>query len=548
MNPLLLSSKPVQKPLAVPLKAKDAPQNPPIRNNNDIEKANEKPVKRQDNIEFADFLPKTEPDANLQNIVSDVAKPEIVSDVPKSEILHVENADIEIDGSLQANVVASEQDGVDVNAVIAPNLNVEVKPDNNSTIKPTHNAEASIKNETSDLPIANQPSRVQPQVQGETAPVDADDAKNLVLNVIDKLKSLAPEALQKIGVSPNEIGKITNALKNLVADINNNGLSADSKNIVAKLQTILQQVTDAKSVLNGFANASQKLTPDDVEAIAKLFAGKDVETRVAEVKSAEKTIQTQNDAPMQKAVIPNKYAGRYDAANGNADNIANADGEEAKSQARTIAVYDSAKSALTSNQATPQTLSSLDRVVEQSPLDFLNQIKTNASGQSLLTDGQDNNIVLKLATQNGRLPQNLPLNSLAFQISKQFNKGGNEFQIRLDPAELGRININLSFKKGGSLKAHMVVERSDVFELLQRDARALERALSEAGFEGENIEVEFSLDKNANDNNNKSFNDEVLEQNDNNNKNSSSEDEEIIEMTAEYIPLHVRSTSVDRKI
>src|SRR5690606_19533254 len=48
----------------------------------------------------------------------------------------------------------------------------------------------------------------------------------------------------------------------------------------------------------------------------------------------------------------------------------------------------------------------------------------------------------------------------------------------------------------GNLHARLTVERSETLDLLQRDARALERALSQAGLDGAKTSLEFSLKQN----------------------------------------------------
>lgn len=58
--------------------------------------------------------------------------------------------------------------------------------------------------------------------------------------------------------------------------------------------------------------------------------------------------------------------------------------------------------------------------------------------------------------------------------------GKKRLEIRLDPPELGRVDVHLRFS-GDSVQARLVVEHQDTFDLLQRDARALERALQNAG-------------------------------------------------------------------
>ncbi|MBY0296452.1 MAG: flagellar hook-length control protein FliK [Methylobacterium sp.] len=71
--------------------------------------------------------------------------------------------------------------------------------------------------------------------------------------------------------------------------------------------------------------------------------------------------------------------------------------------------------------------------------------------------------------------------------------GSNRFEIRLDPADLGRIDVSLDIDREHRAKAHLVVERPETLALLQRDARNLEQALAQAGFDATEAAVSFSL-------------------------------------------------------
>lgn len=87
---------------------------------------------------------------------------------------------------------------------------------------------------------------------------------------------------------------------------------------------------------------------------------------------------------------------------------------------------------------------------------------------------------------------------LAVTVAARARGGERQFDIRLDPAELGRIDVRLSIDEQGTATTRIAVERADTLDLLQRDARALERALSQAGFKTEDGSVQFSL-RNDND-------------------------------------------------
>lgn len=87
----------------------------------------------------------------------------------------------------------------------------------------------------------------------------------------------------------------------------------------------------------------------------------------------------------------------------------------------------------------------------------------------------------------------VPVGALAVHIATQANNGARRFEIRLDPPELGRIEVRLDISRDGQVSTHLVVERSETLELLQRDARQLERALQDAGLDTSKEDIKFSL-------------------------------------------------------
>jgi flagellar hook-length control protein FliK len=92
--------------------------------------------------------------------------------------------------------------------------------------------------------------------------------------------------------------------------------------------------------------------------------------------------------------------------------------------------------------------------------------------------------------------QQVNLPQVAFEVVRQFENGNSRFQIRLDPAELGRIDVRLDVDKSGTISARMTVERPETLDLLQRDQRSLQQALQQAGLDGAKTNLEFSLRQN----------------------------------------------------
>jgi len=85
--------------------------------------------------------------------------------------------------------------------------------------------------------------------------------------------------------------------------------------------------------------------------------------------------------------------------------------------------------------------------------------------------------------------------TLAVEIARRVEAGLKRFHIRLDPPELGRIEVRLDID-GDRLAARLAVDRPETLDLLQRDAKALERALTQAGLGGDRPSLEFTLKHN----------------------------------------------------
>ena len=91
--------------------------------------------------------------------------------------------------------------------------------------------------------------------------------------------------------------------------------------------------------------------------------------------------------------------------------------------------------------------------------------------------------------------QAVPLTSaaIAVEIAARAKEGSRQFDIRLDPPELGRIDVRLDVDKSGEVSTRLTVDRPETLQLLQNDARGLERALQSAGLKTEDGSLQFSL-------------------------------------------------------
>ena len=85
------------------------------------------------------------------------------------------------------------------------------------------------------------------------------------------------------------------------------------------------------------------------------------------------------------------------------------------------------------------------------------------------------------------------IGALAVTIATRSQNGIKHFDIRLDPPELGKVDVRLTVDDAGRAQASLAVEKPQTLELLQRDSSSLERALKNAGLDLSQNGLNFSL-------------------------------------------------------
>jgi flagellar hook-length control protein FliK len=87
----------------------------------------------------------------------------------------------------------------------------------------------------------------------------------------------------------------------------------------------------------------------------------------------------------------------------------------------------------------------------------------------------------------------VPLAGIAIAIAARAQGGTNRFDIRLDPPELGRIEVRLGVDGKGQVTSHVTVDRADTLQLLQSQQSQLQRALEQAGLKTADNGLQFTL-------------------------------------------------------
>lgn len=120
-------------------------------------------------------------------------------------------------------------------------------------------------------------------------------------------------------------------------------------------------------------------------------------------------------------------------------------------------------------------------------------ISSNAVMPNFALTAQATTNVTAQTSAGAEATRAVPLESLAVEIATRAKNGERRFDIRLDPPELGRIDVRLEIDHKGNTSTKLIVERAETLDLLQRDARGLEKALQSAGLKTDAGGLEFSL-------------------------------------------------------
>ncbi len=68
-----------------------------------------------------------------------------------------------------------------------------------------------------------------------------------------------------------------------------------------------------------------------------------------------------------------------------------------------------------------------------------------------------------------------------------------QFTLRLKPAELGQVDVKMEFLSNGKIQTIIMVDNKETLAMLQKDQGALEKTLSNAGFDTSNSDLNFNL-------------------------------------------------------
>jgi hypothetical protein len=151
---------------------------------------------------------------------------------------------------------------------------------------------------------------------------------------------------------------------------------------------------------------------------------------------------------------------------------------------RSAKLADTPESAETTTDAPRRAAPSAEGTTQQA-------ISTKHSGQAMVEQ------LVSAAPVPAPRPQAVPLahvpEVIAIEARKLVVTDTHEFTIRLDPANLGRIDVRLEVKPDGYVTAVVQAEKSSTYDMMRQDARGFEQSLNDSGLRTNSDSLNFTL-------------------------------------------------------
>lgn len=227
--------------------------------------------------------------------------------------------------------------------------------------------------------------------------------------------------------------------------------------------------------------ASQAATADKAEALAAA-ADKTVRQNAASQGSQARALPVHLEAQVTASQSGN--GGKSGGDSGSAHTQTQHAKTNTDAQPREDAVQPAAQAPLNTAGATQPATHTETQTANVQPVTA--QQQTPASSPIVTAS-------LQVAPQTAYMATQPDVTALAVQIAVKSDGGDKQFDIRLDPPELGRVEVKLTIDDQGRAQAHLAVEKPQTLDMLQNDRSNLERALKDSGVDLSQNGLNFSL-------------------------------------------------------
>ncbi len=311
------------------------------------------------------------------------------------------------------------------------------------------------------------------------------------------------------GMSPQEITELKTQIHAYIVD----ELSAEDQAALAALISQFYALTQPES-------SKTEKSADRANAISDNVLKTDLKaTPNNNTAQNEHHTQGRYDARFDARYEGNNAAPQSDAAEETFDTaLKGASAKDAPTPQNHKAQISSGQQFLQGNTALSSTISTLEGALPQSGFTITSP---STPLQSALTN---------ITTQAQSAGQNHPATQMVSMTIQKAVKAGDDtnIKLRLDPPDLGRVEVKMSVDKDSASKIVLTAEKPETFLMLQRDSDALHRALADAGLDM-NGDIGFELAGDDHD-----FNREDAQDRGKSSSGEQNEDEQITQSTVDW--------------
>lgn len=354
-------------------------------------------------------------------------------------------------------------------------------------------------------------------------PVDGEVSlgdDTLILN-IDELRYAAEENAENPLDNPLSENQSTSSLIKLITD-KLESLSQDNSQELVATNLTPEQITDLQDYIAEISSGEETELPESLKNCALFIGSVQIAPPQAQTKTqSEKTSDDGTPSNLMNRLTEDKAAPLLDQTNmGRSEgqerfkeileNFSQKSGENqeaAKSDAQTNTKQASSGEPQTPSssqtRANTNTLQGWPFSTDGSFMTHSAWSETTGDEFSLSGAGSPTSVtglqtLTSLVTQSPAAGGAHPATQMvAATLSKAAGQGKDtNITMQLDPPELGKIEVQMSFGKDKEFKTKMIIEKPETHAMLQRDSHLLERALQDAGLDlsGESLSFELAQD------------------------------------------------------
>jgi flagellar hook-length control protein FliK len=350
-----------------------------------------------------------------------------------------------------------------------------------------------------------------------TITVDANDAKtdgdtqkidSLFALIASFLNEEDEDTVNRLGQGDSHqdlselLGKIQKALDNgdipsLTSGLTVEQLTALDENLEAYIEGKLSDKEE--EILETLAAQWVTMMPPASKTDAKAKPDDTaVKTDIGAASAQGDTLASKTAMTEERHYAQSRYDTRYSAQTqtGNAD--AGADAEQGASDFKAAIKAEGAQQAAP-QQATSENNSAAQRFLQSSaPLPpgldgFAEQTQAMGMAQANAQSAAQNPLT-SVVTQSQNATQAHPATQLVSATIQKAVKAGDDtnIKLRLDPPELGRVEVKMSIDKDNVAKIVLTAEKPETFMMLQKDSHVLQQALNDSGVDTQG-DISFEL-------------------------------------------------------